>query len=290
MGDGALPDLILEPRQTDLGGFSVQRVLPAAGRKSVGPFVFFDHLGPVDFAPGTGIDVRPHPHIGLATITYLFEGEVRHRDSLGKVQDITPGAINLMTAGRGIVHSERTSPEVRAAGHRVHALQLWIALPEDQQECEPGFHHYPAKDLPAADYRGAKVRVMIGSAYGLQSPVSTRSPMLYAEVKLPAGREIDLPEGVGERAVFTVEGGIEVANRKIPPQHMAVFDDKARIRLRAREDSRLAIIGGEPLGRRHVWWNLVSTRQDLIDRAKDDWQAGRFPQVPGETEFIPLPD
>ena len=280
---------ILEPVEKDLGGFSVRRLLPAAEVSAVGPFVFFDHLGPAWFEAGRGIDVRPHPHIGLATITYLFEGEILHRDSLGSVQPIRPKAVNWMTAGRGIVHSERTPPEVRAAGHTLHALQLWVALPADDEEADPEFIHYDGAQLPEAEHPKWSVRVMVGEAFGLVSPVKTRSQILYAEVILKAGASIILPDGVGERAVYPVSGAVQVAGTPLPVHAMAVFDNSPGIELEAREESRLVIIGGAPLGRRTVWWNLVASRKELIERAKRDWQAGRFPKVPGETEFIPLP-
>jgi hypothetical protein len=263
--------------------------MPSDTLKSVGPFVFFDHLGPAQFQPGTGIDVRPHPHIGLATVTYLFEGEILHRDSLGNVQPIRPAEINWMTAGRGIVHSERTPPALRETGHSVHALQLWIALPEEHEETEPAFFHYDAHQLPVIDMKGMSLRVMLGEAFGVISPVKTYSPTLYLEAQLKAGAVFALPDGIEERAVYVVSGRLQARDTTIPCHCLAAFDPVPRIELTAIEDSRLVVIGGHPLGKRTVWWNLVATRRDLIERAKSEWRAGLFPKIPGETEFIPLP-
>jgi len=281
---------ILEPAEKDLGGFSVRRLLPSREVQSVGPYVFFDHLGPARFAPGQGIDVRPHPHIGLATITYLFEGEILHRDSLGSVQPINPHAINWMTAGRGIVHSERTPPEVRAQGHTLHALQLWVALPVEVEQTDPGFIHYDAGILPEVHDQHCTVRVMIGEAFGIRSPVRTFSETLYIEVNLKSGVSVTLPDHISERAVYLVSGALTVGEAELPLQSMVVFDGTRGIELTASENSRLVMIGGTPLGKRTVWWNLVASRRELIEQAKQDWQAGRFPRVPGETEFIPLPE
>jgi len=280
---------ILEPVEKDLGGFSVRRLLPAVDVRAVGPFVFFDHLGPAWFEPGEGIDVRPHPHIGLATITYLFEGEILHRDSLGSVQPIRPKAINWMTAGRGIAHSERTPPEVRSTGHTLHALQLWVALPVEDEETSPGFFHYDAKALPESNADKASIRVMVGEAFGLTSPVRTWSQTLYAEVRLKTGAKIVLPEDVEEKAVYLVAGALQSVGTSLPRHAMVIFDNSPGIEIVATEDSRLVIIGGAPLGKRTTWWNLVSSRKELIEQAKRDWQDGKFPKVPGETEFIPLP-
>ncbi len=280
---------ILEPVEKDLGGFSVRRLLPATAVRAVGPFVFFDHLGPAWFEPGKGIDVRPHPHIGLATITYLFEGEILHRDSLGSVQPIRPKAINWMTAGRGIAHSERTPPEVRSAGHTVHALQLWVALPAEDEESDPAFFHYDKTELPETTDAERSIRVMIGEAFGLTSPVRTWSRTLYVEVNLKAGAKIVLPENVEEKAVYLVAGALQSGETPLPRHSMVIFDNSPGIEIVAGEDSRLVIIGGAPLGKRTIWWNLVSSRKELIEQAKRDWQEGAFPKVPGETEFIPLP-
>jgi len=281
---------ILTPLEKDLGGFSVRRLLPASAQKTVGPYVFFDHLGPVTFPPGAGIDVRPHPHIGLATITYLLQGEILHRDNLGFVQPIRPDAINLMTAGRGIVHSERTPPHVRQGEHDLHALQLWIALPVAQESCDPAFHHYPADELPEKELAGGKVRVLIGSAFGLVSPVATFSPTLYVDLQLPAGARMQLPHMAGEYALYSLAGDLQVSGEALPPQQMGVLKGGAAVELLAKSACHLVLIGGEPLGPRTVWWNLVASDKTLIEAAKSAWRDRRFPAVPGETEFIPLPE
>jgi redox-sensitive bicupin YhaK (pirin superfamily) len=282
--------LVLEPTDRDLGGFSVRRLLPTRELPSVGPFIFFDHLGPAEFASGTGIDVRPHPHIGLATITYVFEGEILHRDNLGSVQAIRPQEINWMTAGKGIVHSERTGPELRRQGHTLEALQLWVALPEADEETAPFFSHYDSSSLPLIAGNGITTRIMIGEAYGVKSAVKTHSPTLYVEARLEVGATITVPDGVEERAVYLVSGSLTTGETLLPQHTMTVFDSSPGIELTARESSRLVIIGGRPLGKRTVWWNLAASRKELIEQAKDDWQNGRFPKIPGETEFIPLPD
>jgi redox-sensitive bicupin YhaK (pirin superfamily) len=235
------------------------------------------------------MDVRPHPHIGLATITYLFEGEILHRDSLGNVQPIKPNEINWMTAGRGIVHSERTPPDVRAAGHTLHALQLWVALPTEDEECDPGFFHYESDAMPISEDHDKSIRVMIGEAYGLKSKVKTWSSTLYVEVNLKAGAKLELPDNVKEKAVYLVGGCIQVKESNVAQHSMVIFDGTNGVEVVAKEDSRLVIVAGTPLGKRTVWWNLVASRKDLIEKAKEDWQAGRFPEVPGETEFISLP-
>ena len=282
---------IIEGRTRDLGGFSVGRVLPSAARRLVGPFVFFDHMGPAAFEPGQGIDVRPHPHINLATVTYLFEGEIVHRDSLGSLQAIRPGAINWMTAGKGIVHSERTGPELRKAGSRLHGLQLWVALPRAKEETDPDFRHYPAAALPEMRKGGARVRVLAGTAYGAASPVQTLSPLFYVEAMIPAGGELPLPEEHPERAAYVVEGTISCGEALVGPARMAFFAPGPTPPLRAVSPARVALIGGAPLdGERHIWWNFVSSSRERIERAKRDWKEGRFVPVPGETEFIPLPE
>lgn len=285
-------ETVIEPRARDLGEFEVRRVLPSRSRRMVGPFLFFDEMGPVDFQPGQGIDVRPHPHIHLATVTYLFEGEILHRDSLGCQQAIRPGAINWMTAGRGIVHSERTDPARRAAGARLHGLQLWLALPVDQQDTDPAFRHYPAEDLPEVQQPGATLRVMIGEAYGARSPVETLSPTFYVDVSLEAGAEIAAPTGHRERAVYVVSGALEVGGTEYRPGRMLVLREGVDVALRASADSRFVILGGEPFPEpRHMWWNFVSSDKSRIEQAKADWKAGRFPKVLGdEDEFIPLPE
>jgi redox-sensitive bicupin YhaK (pirin superfamily) len=246
-------------------------------------------MGPATFVPGRGVDVIPHPHINLATVTYLFEGEIVHRDSIGSVQSITPGAINLMVAARGIVHSERTDPELRNKGHRLNGLQLWCALPEDIEESEPSFDHYPATDLPQTSIDGAGLRVMIGAAFGLHSPVKTFSPTLYAEAELPRGSSFPIPIEVEQRAAYVVSGTVSLQDYKLPGRAMIVFETGSEVYLNAREHSRLVLIGGTPLSRRYMWWNFVSSRKERIEQAKADWQDGRFEMVPGESEFYPLP-
>jgi hypothetical protein len=255
----------------------------------VGPWIFFDHFGPTDFTAGQGIDVRPHPHIGLATVTYLISGEILHRDSLGSVQPIQPGAINLMVAGRGIVHSERTGPELRAAGHTLHGLQLWLALPDDLQECEPAFYHHVADSIPARYEDGVSIRVMIGEAFGLLSPVKRFASSLYAEVKLKAGASLQLP-AIPEIAVYVVSGTVTLKDEKLERHQMSVIDNPSSGLLAAVNDSHIIVIGGVPVGERFIWWNFVSNNRQRIQQAKQQWQRQEFEPVPEETEFIPLPD
>jgi redox-sensitive bicupin YhaK (pirin superfamily) len=282
---------VIEGRERDLGGFTVRRVLPSGRRRMVGPFIFFDHMGPADFAPGTGVDVRPHPHIHLATVTYLFEGELLHRDSLGCVQAIRPGAVNWMTAGRGIVHSERTAPEPRASGQRLHGIQAWVALPQDQEDSEPAFVHHPAEGLPRYAPEGVDLCLIAGRAYGLESPVATASPLFYADAVLRAEAVLPLPAGHTERAVYVVDGRMEFAGSEYGPGALLILAHGAEGGLRALQPTRLMLLGGAPLeGDRHIWWNFVSSDPARIEQAKDDWRAGRFANVPGEDEFIPLPD
>ncbi len=258
----------------------------------VGPFIFFDHMGPAEFAPARGMDVRPHPHIGLATVTYLFEGEITHRDSLGSHQAIRPGDINWMTAGRGIVHSERTSPELRRSGSNLHGLQLWVALPIADEETAPEFHHHPAGTLPALEHAGARLRVLAGTAYGETSPVHIFSPVFYVDVVMPAGCEIPLPRDHAERAAYVATGVVTCGGERAAPGRMLVLTPAADVRLYAETDARVALIGGAPLGgKRYIDWNFVSSSTARIERAKQDWREGRFPKVPGDdVEFIPLPD
>ena len=288
-GCGAI-ERIIQPRDKDLGGFSVRRVLPTVGRKQVGPWVFFDHMGPAELPAGSGISVRPHPHVNLATVTYLFEGEMLHRDSLGSEQVIRPGDLNLMVAGRGIVHSERQRPEVTAHPQRIHGLQLWLALPEAMEECEPAFLHYPSEALPRTTVEGVALRVMMGAAYGLRSPVRTDAETLYVEADLQPGQRLRLPDAE-ERAVYVASGRLQARDNTLPAHAMAVFETQAGIEVEAIEASRIAIVGGERLGPRFMEWNFVSSRRERIEQAKADWKAGRFPKVPGdEAEFIPLPE
>jgi len=280
---------ILLPNEKDLGGLVVRRLFPVIGCKNVGPFVFFDHFGPVDFAPGEGMDVRPHPHIGLSTVTYLLEGEILHRDSLAVVQVIRPGEINLMVSGKGIVHSERTSPEKRASGQVAHGLQLWLALPDQDEDCDPAFHHYDAVDIPGLSENGCQLKLLIGKAYGLRSPVITHCPTLYLECRLDAGANLVLPEGIDELGVFVISGQVEVADDKIDQHQLAIIDSSQLKPLSASGQCHFVVIGGEPQGKRHIDWNFVSTSGEKIERAKQDWQMGNFPEVPGETGGIPLP-
>lgn len=283
-------ELIIQPRDKDLGGFSVRRVLPTAKRKLVGPWIFFDHMGPAEFAAGQGINVRPHPHINLATVTYLFEGEILHRDSLGSLQAIRPGDINLMVAGRGIVHSERERPEITAVNHRLHGLQLWLALPEADEEIDPAFYHYPAAEIPGVTVAGVPVRAMMGSAYGVTSPVKTFADTLYVEAHLQPGQTLVLPEAE-ELAVYVASGSLKTRETEILEHAMVVFSAEPGVMLEAVDESRIAIIGGETMSPRFIEWNFVSSSRERIEQAKADWQAQRFPTVPGDdAEFIPLPE
>jgi len=287
-GAGGAVDLVIRPKARDLGGFSVRRVLPARERRMVGPFIFFDHMGPAEFPPGEGIQVRPHPHIGLATVTYLFDGEIMHRDSLGFVQPIRPGAVNLMTAGRGIVHSERAGDDLNRTS-RLHGIQSWMALPEAQQERDPDFIHYPAGQLPELVRDGVVIRIIIGQAYAMRSPVACHSPTLYLECRLSQGAELPLPENQEELAVYIVSGKVKVDRQPLEGGLMAVAADGQAPRLEAIEDSHVMVIGGAALGERHIWWNFVATSKSRIEQAKQDWSNGRFGNVPGESEYIPLP-
>ena len=281
--------LIIKSREKDLGGFSVRRLLPHSDQTMVGPWIFFDHMGPADFSAGTGIDVRPHPHVNLATVTYLFEGEVLHRDSLGSVQAIRPGDINLMVAGKGITHSERETEQVRNRDHRLHGLQLWLALPEAHAENEPAFHHYPNAAIPALTVDEVPVRVLMGNAFGTTSPVLTYADTLYIEAQLQPGQSLLLPEATA-RALYVVSGAVRIGSVSVEQHDMAVLTEE-RIRISATQDTRIALIGGENPGERYILWNFVSSRRERIQQAKADWQAGRFPKVPGdEQEFIPLPE
>lgn len=282
-------EMTIRPRERDLGEFTVRRVLPAAKRRMVGPFVFFDHMGPAEFAPGKGIAVRPHPHIGLATITYLFEGQIMHRDSLGFVQPIEAGAVNLMTAGRGIAHSERAGDDLDQTS-RLHGIQSWMALPIEEEEREPSFVHYAASELPELTIDGCTVRIIMGHCFGQRSPVTTYSDTLYLECIIPAGGRITIPGDTAELAAYVVSGELRVSAEMYGDGVMLVAKKAATLELAAEKDARVMIIGGDPLGERHVWWNFVSSSRARIEQAKDDWREGRFGKVPGDDEFIPLPD
>jgi redox-sensitive bicupin YhaK (pirin superfamily) len=256
----------------------------------VGPFIFWDHMGPTRLEPGQGMDIRPHPHIGLATVTYLFEGEIVHKDSLGSDQAIRPGDVNWMTAGRGVVHSERSLGEARKAGARIHGLQSWVALPTEREEMEPTFQHVEGRSLPDLAQPGVRLRVIAGAAFGEMSPVNVPSPLFYVEARMDAGAELALPDEHRERAAYVVTGSIECDGQVAEAGTMAVAEGKERATIRAQNDSRVILLGGAPVGERHIWWNFVSSSAARIERAKRDWEAGAFPRVPGdETEFVPLP-
>ena len=283
-------ELLIRSRERDLGGFGVRRVLPSPDRRMIGPYIFFDHMGPARFPVGQGIDVRPHPHIGISTVTWLFDGEIMHRDSLGFAQPIRPGAVNLMTAGRGIVHSERTPPGEREAGARLHGIQLWLALPEHLQETAPAFTHYPADGIPSIAQAGWRVSVIIGEAFGLASPVEALSPTLYAEARFSEPAELALPDGYEERAVYVVEGAVQVGDCALAAGEMGVVRAAAAAAIGASGPARVMIIGGDAYHEaRSIWWNFVSSSKARIEQAKRDWRDGRFAAVPGESDFIPLP-
>ena len=287
---GGRVQLRIEAKQKDLGSFHVRRVLPAPDRRMVGPFIFFDHMGPADFAPNEGLQVRPHPHIGIATITYLFEGEIIHRDNLGSVQPIRAGAVNIMKAGRGVVHSERAGDDLQTQS-RAHGIQSWMALPDGFEDDAPSFDHYPADALPELiTDGGATVRVIIGEAFGQRSPVRTDAAMLYLECRLPVGARLTIPAAHPELAGYVVSGNTTINGAACTTGTMAVAPSQQPLQLQAQSDSCVMVIGGAPVGERHIWWNFVASSKDRIEQAKADWRAGRFAQVPGETEFIPLPD
>jgi len=285
-------ELVVVPRVRDLGdGFEVRRALPSDKRQMVGPFIFFDQMGPAQFLAGHGLDVRPHPHIGLATVTYLFDGSVMHRDSEGNALEITPGAMNLMTAGRGIAHSERTPANARNGGDGLFGIQSWIALPEEHEEIEPSFQHFDAADLPVVDVEGLWARVVAGSVFGERSRVGMFSEWFYTEVVLEAGRTAPLDPEYEERAIYVVEGEVGIANENFEAPRLLIFRPGDRITVRAKKHARLMFLGGSALaGPRYIWWNFVSSRRERIEQAKEDWKSGRFAPVPNETEFIPLPE
>jgi redox-sensitive bicupin YhaK (pirin superfamily) len=282
----------IKPHEKDLGGgFLVRRSLPSSVRQAVGPFVFFDHFGPITAHPGDNFDVRPHPHIGLSTVTYLFEGAMMHRDSTGVVQRIEPGAVNLMTAGRGIVHSERTPKDLLDGDRRMHGLQLWLAVPAEREEDLPKFQHVPGGQIPARDVGGILVRVLIGSAFELSSPVHTLSPTLYVDLNfaVASGATIAIPAAADERALYSTDHDFELDGELIPACTMVVLEPGAEPELSAPRGGRIVLIGGSSLGHRYIVWNFVSSSKERIAQAQNDWEAQRFERVPGETEFIPLP-
>ncbi len=283
--------ILVSPRAHDLGGFQVRRAVPSLQARSVGPFVFVDHMGPALFQPGRGIDVRPHPHIGLATVTYLWAGALRHRDTLGSVQDILPGDVNWMTAGRGIAHSERTPPDPRAAGHPVHGMQTWVALPKPDEDIAPSFHHHPAASLPLRDHAGARLRVVAGRGFGMESPVQVFADTFNVAVDLAADAELAIAPEAVERALYVLEGDAQLDGTDIPDKHLVVLDRGAHHVLRAKTPLKAMLFGGEPLDApRHLWWNFVSSSKDRIEQAKRDWETGAFGLIPGDdVERIPLP-
>ena len=282
---------VIVPRTVDLGDLAVRRALPSAQSRMVGPFIFFDHFGPAEFRLGQGLDVRPHPHIGLATVTYLFDGEIMHRDSLGVVAPIRPGEINWMTAGRGIVHSERTAADRRAQGGTLHGLQLWVALPAAKEEMDPAFAHHGVNDFPMVRDRGKSVRIMIGALYGERSPLATTSETVFADATLEPGAILPIDAGHEERALYVVSGEVDIMGDRFGPHTLLVLRPGDPITLTATAPAHLVIVGGAPMdGPRYIWWNFVSSRKERIDAAKAEWRGGLFSAVPGETEFIPLPE
>jgi redox-sensitive bicupin YhaK (pirin superfamily) len=288
------PQLVIEARQRDVGGFFVRRVLPSAQQKLVGPFIFYDHLCRVDFAPGQGLDVRPHPHIGLATVTYLFEGAFLHRDNLGYAQLIRPGDVNWMIAGRGIAHSERTLPELREAGGPLHGIQCWVALPLEHEEIAPSFMHHAASTIPQVTRPGARLSVIAGTAYGAKSPVKVLSPTLYVHAQLDPGATLEVDGEHAERAVYVAAGVISLAQggSEYGEGTLLVLPANERVELFSQPGARVMLLGGAPLeGARHIYWNFVSSSLERLEKAKGDWQAGRFAKIPGDdVEYIPLPE
>ncbi len=278
----------LAPKIKDLGGFTIKRFVPQVGHKHIGPWVFFDHAGPASFDAGNGVDVRPHPHIGLATVTYLFEGELIHRDSLGVVQPIRPGALNIMIAGKGVTHSERTNEEYRTHPHMLHALQLWCALPNDYEDCEPSFSHHAADDIPAYQTEGVKARILMGEAHGKRSPANAYADALYVEYRVEAGHTVTLPFAE-ERAVYMIQGSGSVNNEIVQQETLLVLGEN-EVSVTAEDNSHFVLIGGTSVGTRHIDWNFVASEKTLIENAKMRWKEGGFPNVPDDDEFITLPE
>lgn len=282
---------VIAPRTHDIGGLEVRRAVPTLEARSVGPFVFVDHIGPAQFPPGHGLDVRPHPHIGLATVTYLWRGSLRHRDTLGSLQDILPGDVNWMTAGRGIAHSERTPPATRDDGPPIHGMQTWVALPMSDEETTPSFHHHPGATLPQVERAGTRLRVIAGRGFGMESPVRVFSDTFNAAIEMQPDAELDIDDAAVERALYVLDGEVQLDGADLPNRHLLVLDRGTRPRLRARTPVIAMLVGGEPLdARRHLWWNFVSSSKERIEQAKADWEAGRFGLIPGDSEErIPLP-
>ena len=281
---------IIAPHIQDLGGFEARRLLPSSALTMVGPFIFFDHLGPAVFPAGQGVDVRPHPHINLATVTYLFEGALLHRDSLGIVQEIRPGEVNWMTAGRGISHSERSPDSERTAESTLHGIQTWVALPDEAEETSPCFHHHQATEIPTWIDNGVLVKLIAGEAYGYTSPVKKLSPILYLDLQFPAGGSFTLATGYSERAVYSLTDQLMIDGSSLEQHRLVTLEPNCTVSISSAASGRCMVIGGEPLGVRHKWWNFVSSRLERIEQAKRDWKDGKFARVPGETEFIPLPE
>ena len=283
--------VVITPKAKDIGGFEVRRALPSIERRSIGPFVFFDQMGPATFPAGTGIDVRPHPHIGLSTLTWLVEGEIMHRDSLGSEQPIRPGEVNWMTAGRGIVHSERTPDDKREAPNSLFGLQVWLALPQAHEETEPTFQHYKSNEIPRIERDGVVIQLVAGEAWGERSPVEVFSETLYADIALPAGGRFTLPTETPERGFYIMQGEVSLAGETFTAGSMLALNPGREVVVETAQPARVALIGGAPLdGRRHLWWNFVSSSKERLEQAKADWKDGCFPAIPGETEFIPLPE
>jgi redox-sensitive bicupin YhaK (pirin superfamily) len=285
-------DLVIVPRSVDLDDFAVRRALPHSTRRTVGPYVFFDHFGPAEFRSGKGLDVRPHPHIGLSTLTYLYDGEIIHRDTLGVNAAIHPGEVNWMTAGRGIVHSERTAPERRVDGEPLHGLQLWIAMMSKDEEIDPSFAHLGGSELPVVNGEGKMVRVVAGRMFGAASTLKTTSETIFADISLEAGATMPLDADYEERAIYVSSGEIDISGDRFDTGRLLIFRPGDRVTVKALKPSRIAVVGGAPLdGPRYVWWNFVSSRKERIDQAKEEWKQGHFGKVPGdEIDFIPLPE
>lgn len=289
--DADAVEQIIIPRTNDIGGFEVRRALPSAERRMVGPFIFWDQMGPGEFLTGQGLDVRPHPHIGLSTLSYLFDGEMTHRDSLGSDIVIRPGAVNLMTAGQGITHSERTAQEIRDRKNRLFGIQSWMALPLDKEEMVPDFEHIAKDDLPTLNDDGVKLRLICGEAYGLKSPVETFWDTLYVDIQLEQGTKLPIPAEAEERALYLLEGNLTIGGQSYAPGRMLILHPKDPVIVHADTTCRLLLLGGATMdGPRHIWWNFVSSSRERIEQAKNDWQAGKFADVPNDPEYIPLPN